>query len=437
MSNPRAWAARLTVTGSSHGAGPARSALPTSDKVPRTLPRSRRLLFQTGVMVSMLVLAEGLAWLAISMLPHDLRRTNEFFEDQSRTVRLLLDEKRSRLTEIHPKLGWIYAAGYGNGSYQLNSEALRSTREYAAERPTHKLRIAAFGDSYVFGSEVDNPDAWTAKMEADDPEFEVLNYGVGGYGIDQSYLRYMLEGAEFEPRVVILGFTPDDIGRVVNVYRRFMSSRDLVLFKPRFIFNDQDQLTLLEAPFRSPEDYARLLADPQEVLRYRTHDYWYRPGIFENPVYDYSAGVRVASWMWNRTYRQRFDPERLYDGAAFSTTTTAFRINVVLFHMFDQAVRANGALPLVVMLPDLDSVRAARDGKPTRYEPLLRRLRANQHALLDAAEAFRSQPPLADEASWFAAQGHYSAEGNRIVASWLRQSVHEYVDRAALPPRDQ
>ena len=95
-------------------------------------------------------------------------------------------------------------------------------------------------------------------MESEDPEVEVLNYGVGGYGIDRAYLRYLSEGAELHPRVVMMGFTTDDIGRVVNVYRGFIDSRSSVLFKPRFLIDARNELTLLEPPLKSRADYGRL-----------------------------------------------------------------------------------------------------------------------------------------------------------------------------------
>jgi hypothetical protein len=347
------------------------------------------------------------------------------FDDQSRGLRELLDSSVPHMLEIHPTLGWRYAPNFKNATNQLNSRALRSSREYAPTPPPGVLRIAAFGDSYVYGSEVENRDGWTAIMESEDPRLEVLNYGVGGYGVDQAYLRYLLEGAALRPHVVVMGFTKDDLGRVVNVYRPFIDSRDVGLFKPRFLLDGGNELFLLEPPARSRPDYERLLANPREVLRHVQHEYWYRRGVYENPLYDYSATVRFAIGLWTRAYRRSFDPEGLFKGQVFNTASSAFRIHVALFRAFAKAVRSAGALPVVLMLPDPTSVAAARNGKPTAYEPLLTPLREHDVPHLDAASAFQAEPTNSDATNWFAPHGHYSPAGNRIVATWLRVTIRE------------
>jgi len=70
-------------------------------------------------------------------------------------------------------------------------------------------------------------------LEARTDALNVLNYGIGGYGFDQAFLRFQREGIALRPDVVLIGFAPDDLGRLVNVYRRFISSRELPLAKPR------------------------------------------------------------------------------------------------------------------------------------------------------------------------------------------------------------
>src|SRR5207245_1342737 len=105
---------------------------------------------------------------------------------------------------------------------------------------------------------------------------ELLNYGVGGYGTDQAYLRYLLDGADLAPQVVVMGFTTDELRRTVNVYRRFISTRDVVVsFKPRYLIDAQGRLSRLDAPLRERADYERLLADPRAIIRFGEHDAWY------------------------------------------------------------------------------------------------------------------------------------------------------------------
>ena len=53
----------------------------------------------------------------------------------------------------------------------------------------------------------------------------MLNFGVGGYGLDQALLRFSAESAAFHPQVVLIGVIADDVLRGVNVFGRFSRRR--------------------------------------------------------------------------------------------------------------------------------------------------------------------------------------------------------------------
>ena len=97
-------------------------------------------------------------------------------------------------TMMDPDLGWRPRPGYRSADLNVSAQGLRGSRIYAPIRKPGVLRIAAFGDSLVFGCAVADADCWPAIVEDRFPEIEVLNYGVLGYGLDQAYLRYKAEG---------------------------------------------------------------------------------------------------------------------------------------------------------------------------------------------------------------------------------------------------
>src|SRR5258708_27868460 len=171
------------------------------------------------------------------------------------------------MIEIDSIAGWRYRAGHKDRNNSISPQGLRSLRLYT-ERPTAGVtRIAAFGDSFVYGNDVPDSAAWCAQLERLNPgNLEVANYGVGGYGVDQAYLRYQTEGAALHPQIVFIGFATDDLRRVVNVYRRFISSRELPLLKPRFVLDSANRLKLLPVPARGAQDYKRYLQSPRDIL---------------------------------------------------------------------------------------------------------------------------------------------------------------------------
>jgi hypothetical protein len=166
------------------------------------------------------------------ILVEPIRRRSDILREQSRRIASLLDTSKSHREAIDSLLGWRYRPGFVSATDHINRQGLRSRREYSDVAPRGALRIAAFGDSFVYGNEVDDDNAWPAQLEACANDYEVLNYGVGGYGLDQAFLRFQSEGLTLGPRVVLIGFTTDDLRRVVNVYRRFISSLELPLAKP-------------------------------------------------------------------------------------------------------------------------------------------------------------------------------------------------------------
>jgi lysophospholipase L1-like esterase len=279
--------------------------------------------------------------------------------------------------------------------------------------------VAVFGDSFVYGTEVADADAWASRIEATYPDLEVLNYGVGGYGLDQALLRYRLEGAALQPDVVLVGFIVDDIRRVVNVYQRFASTSSGIFTKPRFRLDEEGHLELLPSPIHTLEDWRPILDDPATVVAWGKDDQWYEPLVYENPLYDFSALVRIATSGWIRLRHRYIDPDRLFLGETLNPSAEAFLLQMAIFRAFVSEVRANGAEPIIVFFPSRRELEAERDRRSQAYVPMTDQLRHEHIDYWDAKDAFA--PLLASDRmnEWFEPGGHYSPAGNRIVAEWL------------------
>ena len=384
--------------------------------------RVRLLAFRAAIT---LIVIECLSLLAIRLsrplLNDEIRTSRDIFREQSEKIRRLLDPSSPHMLSLDATLGWRYRAGYRDSANAINTQGLRSTREYLPHPPSGVLRVAAFGDSFVYGNEVADSASWPALVEQLFPGVEVLNYGVGGYGVDQAYLRYCEEGTALSPSIVIIGFATDDLRRVVNVYRRFISNREIPLAKPRFILDARGRLVLLPNPLPHPSDYERFLLAPRDVVELGARDYWYQASIYRNPLYDYSATVRLLTNLWLRISERYFASDRLLRGGEFNTSSAAFRIQTALFEEFAVAVQMAGARPLVVILPDRESVAAARQGQRTIFDPLVTALAGRGIEHVDVTEAFRQAQ--GNPNSWFMIGGHYSPTGNRIVAQWLGREL--------------
>ena len=193
-----------------------------------------------------------------------------------------------------PTLGWNIKPNGSLGLYQANSSGFRSSKEYALTPPPGVLWVSTFGDSFTHGDDVKNEDTWQAKMEQFGLNLEVLNFGVGAFGLDQAYLRYLEDGPRYHPHIVLMGFMTENIFRIVNTYRPFyFTQTGTPLTKPRFITRE-DNLVLIPNPMPSLQDYEKLLLHPKEVLsEMGIHDFYYQRR-YTSSIFDWSPTVRLA-----------------------------------------------------------------------------------------------------------------------------------------------
>jgi len=389
--------------------------------------RLKQLMFRVLALVFVL---EACSYLALAVVGDSLGepiwRTPRIYSEQSRLIEALLESDGIGRDQVDPHLGWRYRSGYTSDGERISAQGLRSDRLYAESAPDDTLRIAAFGDSFVYGMEVSNHQAWPYFAERRQPAIELLNYGVGGYGTDQALLRYRREGHALSPEVVVLSFTPVDMRRNVSVYRRFIDVRESLAVKPRFVLAE-GELELLVSPVTSTDDWRAVLEQPDRVREWGEHDQFFEPAIYDNPLYDWSAFTRLVSSLWVRVNRRSLDPERIYDGADFNTSAEAFRIQIAIYAAFLEEARAAGQEPILLLLPERSVVTAVLADQSTSLDTLSLAIaeRLGETGLVvDASAAFAGSGLALDAVdTLFAPGGHYSELGNRIVGEWLADTL--------------
>ena len=385
--------------------------------------RSPKYRVYAAFIVLMILVAElmayGALYVARPLLDEPVRTTRGIYREQSDYIRRWLAYEGRGRDMIDADVGWRYRPGFRNAANQINLQGVRANKEYDRAPAPGIRRVAAFGDSFVYGTEVADADAWASLIEAKFPGLEVLNYGVGGYGLDQALLRYRIEGTALAPDVVLVGFVVDDIRRVVNVYQRFASTATGIFTKPRFYLDAERHLHLLPSPIRALEDWQPILDDPAKVIAWGKQDQWYEPLVYENPLYDFSAIVRIATTGWIRFDNRYIDPNRLFLGETFNPSAEAFLLQMAIFRAFVTEARANGAEPIIVFFPSRRELEAERDNRSQAYLPMTDELRRENTNYWDAKDAFAPLLSSSDMNDWFEPGGHYSPLGNRIVADWL------------------
>lgn len=324
--------------------------------------------------------------------------------------------------DMDPALGWVPI----RDTAEINSAGMRDDREYAPTPPPGVLRIAAFGDSFTYGSDVALGENWAKQITALSPSIEVLNYGVGAYGLDQAYLRYLAVGGDYHPDIVLIGYMSENLARNVNVYRGFYSRSygDSIFTKPRFKL-ENGALVLVPNPLSTMDAYRSLRANETEVLReVGRHDFHYF-GLYGDGALDFLPSVRLGKIAAAETRKRLQTPIYTGDGR-YDERSEAYQVTLRLLDRFYAAVLARQALPIIVVFPDLNDQRRSREGLSRRYAPLLAYLEARGYRFIDAMDALEREQARYSIDDLSVKWGHYSKLGNEIVARHIRERLRAW-----------
>jgi lysophospholipase L1-like esterase len=324
-----------------------------------------------------------------------------------------------RFNGYHPLLGYDglpSVRGRFHGQTVTHNSHGNRGPEVAFAKPPGVRRVVVMGDSQAWGYGVGDDETIPAQLSrllnpGGGPPWQVLNLGVGGYGTDQAFLKYLVQGARYAPDVVVLTvFKNDPVENAHTVYWG--------VEKPRFHIEDGRLCLGNVPPARAPGwPNNRLLADREPSLRI--------PGT----GLDLARSATARFFMrreWLPSLLARDDPGlaavREHVGCVRNRETyegDGMEILVRLATELARTTARQGAR--LVVLPVPRSKEVEDPGMPAYYD--------------DAAAALRNQPigwvdlrrHLAahadDGAPFLPNDPHLSAAGSRIAAEALRECL--------------
>lgn len=353
-----------------------------------------------------------------------LPTTDDIFSNlQKQRIQKLLNHTEQYITH-HPVLGWTIKPDGADPYHRSNSQGFRSDQNAAPYPSAGKIRISAYGDSYIHSDDVQNNETWLKFLSDLEPKLETLNFGVPGYGTDQTFLRYRENGLDFHPDIVLIGFMSENPHRNVNTFRPFYNRKTQIpLSKPRFVLDGKD-LVLIKNPLPALNDYQELLDRPNEVLlRLSSNDYYYRSNYKKSP-FDLFQTVRLFKVL-KILYIDHSD--KIMRSGIYNINSNAFRVTSSILEKFYKTVENDGARPLIVVIPNrYDLINLI--GHPTRrkiYEPYLEVFNKNGWLYVDLTDCFLNDPRNIDVDQLFGSGEHFSAEGNRRMAEYIHQFLKD------------
>ena len=342
-----------------------------------------------------------------------------------------------------PLLGWVRRpntvgvekGANGTVSFQIDEYGAR----YSGIASIHPPQVAAFGDSYVFGRQVDNHETWCALL-GNQGVGEVLNFGVGNYGADQGLLRY--ENTILPPsvKIVILGFVPETICRIHSYWKHYLEFGNTFAFKPRFILNSVGDLELVPCAVSCEKDFLTIRERIEKIHKY--DDFYKRKFRILQFRGCYLLSLlrrpRRQFWLILSAVRGKFSSH----GPGEKPFTLVVKRNIeeanamyqeekpqqllrAIIERFAFIAQQRGHLPLILILPQLYDLYGGV-GNTAPYQNFFSDVGLHV-PLLDMTEKLRQEDihSLYVEDSY---GGHLSARGNvvvaRYVAEWIEKSIN-------------
>ena len=111
-----------------------------------------------------------------------------------------------------------------------------------------KNNFASFGDSFVFCRYVNNNQTWQEHLTKF-KNYKGLNFGVGNYGLDQIYLKYLNTKLPKNIKTVYIGFVPETLSRCLCSWKHYHEFNNIYGFKPKFSLY-KNSLKLIHNPIK-------------------------------------------------------------------------------------------------------------------------------------------------------------------------------------------
>jgi hypothetical protein len=322
----------------------------------------------------------------------------------------------------HPHLGWspVPNAVSSDGLYAFNSQTIRARSpndDTPPIAPEGLRRILLIGDSFTLGAEVPYEQTWAHYLESDlqtrGIQVQVLNAGVGGYGMDQALLRWESMGKQFSPDVLVFGLQFENCQRNVNLVRPvYMPYTGLPFSKPRFVATP-DGWKKINDPALPPQSLPSILKDFSS---------WEWAG---NEFFYDSRQYLVRPWHGSRFISillKILSGENEEGAFSFDPKEEPGQVTIGILEMLKDSAQAAGVPLLVVHLPTKSEIKNGLRTRPLEYEALLEEIRSR----LDVVDPLDTLVESADETSLeelFMPATHYSPAANEAVGALLAKEI--------------
>ncbi|MFZ5452666.1 MAG: hypothetical protein ACOZF2_12495 [Thermodesulfobacteriota bacterium] len=310
---------------------------------------------------------------------------------------------------LNPLLGWPSTAAIG--SVNLDSTGSRINPAYP-DPASHPNCVSIYGDSFAWSDEVDAVHAW-GNVLSKLLKCRVANFGIGGYGTDQAYLRFKTNRRD-PARIVIMVFSSDNIRRHVNRVRNFIIPGPQLGTKPRFLLDAAGQLQLIPLPKFNLADYDAFIKAPSPYL---SHEFFLPggPSGIQALRFPYTLALLKSAPLLFSRWRQ--GTPQYFDFFKRNHPSGALDLTLAIMQAFHREAAARGKVSLIVLVPTFyDQLYFQKHGRWVYQEMLdyLGREKINYLNLGPGILAYLGSRYPGD--IFQGPGGHFTEEGYKLMA---------------------
>ena len=306
------------------------------------------------------------------------------------TLRIWARSPNDRAEHPHPDTGSMHALHH-------NNLGLRQHRNFSTADLAAAINVGVFGDSFVENVRMDAPYSLTEPLDyllnQSGGRFNVLNFGVDGYGPGQSLLHY----------------------------EHFRYAEDLAYVFYVYCGNDLENIA--ETALFHLDEAGRLVQ--HDAIR--TSWWATRMNRLHLPYLILDATGRLSSYVNKRAGDEKLKRERLWDRYQIyqervkgekrtNTLRNASAIFRRLIRRWKQGVERNGGNFYVVLLPEHNPAASPRVPDLLQEEDIAT---ISLYDCFGAHDAAHSQRPWSGSPYRFKSDGHWNEAGNRLAALCL------------------
>lgn len=289
-----------------------------------------------------------------------------------------------------------------------------------------KYIAESYGDSFT-ASGFSNDKTWQEQFYKLS-NLGIINLGVGGYGLDQSILKFeqYSRNKNFNnPRNVILGLYGQVFKRSVSYYSYyyFFNEYFKYAFKPRFIIEGSD-FRLLEIPCQNSNclKYELENLNSTTYANLNKYDYWYKKEI-RKPILKFPRIISYAKAIPSIIHRRK---QRNFLEPTYFEDEESIELAKYLIFRFSEIAYLQESNPIMLLMYDRFGLEGIIKGK-REDEWLIKFLSENKITFIDTSPfliSYIKNKGNIDEL--FLLDGHYSFKGDSLIALSIYNDIHKF-----------